>query len=604
MKQIIQHILFPDDDALFNYRELFYRHDGMVTEGGKRGILCLNKYGTVEFCTYFNGVSYGKWRQYTTISQILLNLIVEGEFEITLCGYSLVNGIPARKVLGKQHIVSDGNEKVCVEYPESREEILGFEIRAFSELKILGGYYEGVFEAENVKDIELALSTTTCWKEEYIIKNIQRLKKGILDLDEEISGHFNIHIVDNGRTLKREDFPDDGRIYYHPNKNVGGAGGYARGMIECCRQIPKATHVLLMDDDVMILPESIYRTYVLLKNVKEEYSSSFVGGAMLVMEEKNFQHEDMGTVDDIGTFIPLKPRFNHFSLFDNLCNEKTYHGNNKYQAWWYCCIPMKIIEKNGLPLPLFIRGDDVEYSLRCKADIMTMNGIGIWHMGFYGKYSASMNVYQECRNLLIAQATSGILPRVDLVGRIKKMYRDNILKHNYGAAELSLKAFEDYMKGPAFIMQDRGEAIIKENGELNLKLCPLEQMKDVGINLYEDPYWDSQRGFLKKWLYRITYNGHRFWPERLLGKKPVVIPFDFGYTPSKMAMKRTYLAVNPIQQTGSICEINKKKFRELQRRYYRDFLYYNLHQKDIVNRYRKASKVMTSEKFWRKYLGI
>ncbi len=604
MKQIIQHIIFPDDDALFNYRELFYRHGGIVMEGGKKGILCLNKYGTVEFCTYFNGVSYGKWRLYTTINQILLNLMAEGDFEITLCGYSLVNGIPARKVLGKRHIVSDGKDIVCVEYPENQEQILGFEISAFSELEILGGYYEGVFEAENVKDVELALSTTTCWKEEFIIKNIQRLKEGILDLDEEISRHFNIHIVDNGRTLKREDFPDDNRIYYHPNKNVGGAGGYARGMIECRHQIPNATHVLLMDDDVMILPESIYRTYVLLKNVKEKYSNSFVGGAMLIMEEKNIQHEDSGMVDDIGSFIPLKPRFNHLELSDNLRNEKTYYGSNKYQAWWYCCIPMKIIEKNGLPLPLFIRGDDVEYSLRCKADIMTMNGIGIWHMGFYGKYSASMNIYQECRNLLIAQAASGILPKVNLARRIKKLYRDNILRHNYGAAELSLKAFEDYMRGPAFIMQDRGEEIIKENGKLNLKLQPLEQLESMGANIYEDPYWDSRRGFLKKWLYRITYNGHRFWPERLLGRKPVAIPFDFEYRPSKMAMKRICVAVNPVQQTGCVCEIDRKRFRELQRRYYRDFLCYSLRRKDIVDRYRKAGKTITSEEFWRKYLGI
>lgn len=375
-------------------------------------------------------------------------------------------------------------------------------------------------------------------------------------------------------------------------------------MIESIHQTPKATHVLLMDDDVMILPDSIYRTYVLLKHIKERYKESFVSGAMLVLEEKNIQHEDIGTVDDMGTFIPLKPRWNHFQLWDNLHNEKVYKRKNMYQAWWYCCIPMSVIDKNGLPLPLFIRGDDVEYSLRCKADIISMNGICVWHMGFYGKYSASMNLYQEIRNLMIGQSASDVYQGVDLLRRVRIYYRDNMLKHDYGAAELVLRAFEDYMKGPEFIMQDKGEAIVKENGKLNQKLKPLEELKGYNVDVYGDPYWDMPRKFIKKWIYRITYNGHRFWPERLLDKQPVIVPFDFGYTPGKMAMKKTYIAVNPMQKTGCVKELDKEKFNELQKRYYRDMNYYKKNNEDIRKRYRHAQKTLTSEAFWRKYLEI
>ena len=39
------------------------------------------------------------------------------------------------------------------------------------------------------------------------------------------------------------------------------------------------THVLLMDDDVVMQPESIYRTYRILSLLKDEYKDSFVGGA-------------------------------------------------------------------------------------------------------------------------------------------------------------------------------------------------------------------------------------------------------------------------------------------------------------------------------------
>lgn len=605
MREKIQHILFQDNDSLFNYRDMFYHGDrGVLSEEAGNSCLCLGKYDCVEFNTYFNGVSYGKWRQYTDIKKVYLHVEIEGSCDITLCGYHLENDIPIRAALAEKHVEANERTSVYMEYPENKEQILGFEIKTLGEVRIFGGYYEGEFDEGNTKNVELALATTTCWKEEYIKGNVRRLKESILDSEEDICDHFKVHIVDNGRTLKREDFPDDDRIYYHLNKNTGGSGGYARGMIESIHQTPKATHVLLMDDDVMILPDSIYRTYVLLKHIKERYKESFVSGAMLVLEEKNVQHEDIGTVDDMGTFIPLKPRWNHFQLWDNLHNEKAYKRKNMYQAWWYCCIPMSVIDKNGLPLPLFIRGDDVEYSLRCKADIISMNGICVWHMGFYGKYSASMNLYQEIRNLMIGQSASDVYQGVDLLRRIRIYYRDNMLKHDYGAAELVLRAFEDYMKGPKFIMQDRGEAIVKENGKLNQKLKPLEELKGYNVDIYGDPYWDTPRKFIKKWIYRITYNGHRFWPERLLDKQPVLVPFDFGYTPGKMAMKKTYIAVNPMQKTGCVKELNKKRFNELQKRYYMDMNYYKKNSETIKKRYRKAQKTLTSEAFWRKYLDI
>lgn len=604
MKQVIQHILFPDDESLYDYRDMFYHGDrGVLTEGGS--LLCLGKYNFVEFNTYFNGVSYGKWKQYSSIKQVYLEIEVQGECEITLCGYRLANDIPARKMLVRKHVDAKEKTTIYMEYPENQEQMLSFEIKTLSDVTIYGGHYSGEFDDENERTVELSLATTTCWKEEYIKKNVERLKKGILDLDEEIGSHFRIHIVDNGRTLSREDFPEDDRIYYHPNTNAGGAGGFARGMIESRHQTPKATHVLLMDDDVMILPDSIFRTYVLLKNIKPEYKDSFIGGAMLILEEKNIQHEDVGTVDDMGMIIPLKPRWNHFLLRDNLLNEQHYKKEHMYQAWWYCCIPMHVIEKNGFPLPLFIRIDDAEYSLRCKADIITMNGICVWHMGFYGKYNASMDIYQASRNFLIIQATTDVLPECDLIKRyVKKYYRDNMLKHEYEAAELTLRAFEDYMKGPKFIMQNKGESIIKENRKLNNKFKPLKELEQYDVDIYGDPYWDSQRGFWKKWIYRITYNGHRFYPEKFLNKKPVIIPFDFGYTPSKMAMKKTYIAVNPISRQGVIKELDKKRFKELQKRYYQDMRYYTKNSKAIKNCYKKARKTLTSEAFWKKYLEI
>lgn len=74
-------------------------------------------------------------------------------------------------------------------------------------------------------------------------------------------------------------------------------------MLESLIQTPKATHVLLMDDDVLILPESIKRTYALLKVLKPLYHNCFVSGAMLYYENMSTQHEDIGTVTTEGFFL-------------------------------------------------------------------------------------------------------------------------------------------------------------------------------------------------------------------------------------------------------------------------------------------------------------
>ena len=605
MKQVIQHILFPDDDSLYDYWLLYYRGNrGRITGLDKNSYYCLAKYCFAEFNTYLNGVSYGKWKKYTGIGKVSLHLELRGDVEVILTGYTLVKHAPVRTALGRYHISNSERREVVFDYPENKQMMLGFELSAISDVEMYGGYYEADFPEETGREVELAIATTTFKKEEYIKKNTRRLLEGLFDRYPEIHGHIRMHVVDNGRTLKRDDLPADPRFELHPNPNAGGSGGYARGMLECMHQTPEATHVLLMDDDIMILPESIFRTYQLLRFLKTEYYSFFVSGAMMVLEEKNIQHEDFGKVWNDGYLGPVKPSWNHFSLTDNLNNELEYLAPNSYQGWWYCCIPADVIRKNGLPLPLFIRGDDVEYSLRCGARFISMNGICLWHMGFYGKYNASMSIYQEFRNLWIDQATTGVLSDVDLMNRFKKNFRANLLKHDYISSEMALRAFEDFLKGPKFIMENRGEEIVRENSKMNEKMVPYEDVPVKNVDFKEDPYYDESRRLISTFLYRATFNGHLFWPEKLLSKKPVLIPFDYGYTPGKMAMHETYIAVNPEDRTAAVRKIDKAKFRELELRYLRDMQYYKKYGDRIRSAYRENRDYLVSEDFWNKYLGI
>ncbi len=603
MEYKIQKLVFPTEAKHQLCKKLFYRGSEGYLDREKEE-LHLGKGQMADFATYLNACSYRKWRRYTKAGNAVLYLDVQGEFELCIVGYSKNALNVERTEYAIQGHQIEERKTIRFGFPDNDDQMLGFEITAKEQCTLFGGYFAVEVDETDINDIELCIATTTCRKEAFIKRNVQILKKDILETDEEMGEHFYVHVVDNGQTLTDDDI-NGKHVYLHPNHNVGGAGGFARGMIESLAQKPKATHVLLMDDDVLVLPESIKRTYYFLKLRKKEYADHFISGAMLCYEKPNVQHEDIGTIMSNGYCCPLKPKFDHEDLSDNLDNEGGFTDRKcEYAAWWYCCIPTAVIEKNGLPLPIFIRWDDVEYSLRCKAKFITMNGICVWHMGFLTKYNPAIDRYQECRNILIDKACSDILPNVDAYDKILKAFRVEILRFNYNGAEVVLRAFEDYLKGPDFLKVDRGEKILKQNLKLNEKYVSLNEIERDDIFDEFSCFDDPPRKFIDKWLYRLTYNGQRFWPFDRYKKGDVFVSFDHSYQPQKMTMHDKMISVNPYEKTGAVRRIDKRRFKELMARYRKADHYCRQHREEIEAAYRKEMSFLTSERFWREYLGI
>ena len=604
MKEIIQHIIFPQNDTLEEHYKLYYREFRgvlMCDSNGKQYLL-VPGYQNITFNTYFNGCSYRKWKEYTNIENVSLVLEAQGEFILRLYGYSLKSLEPEKIMLGEYHYTADKRETFEITIPHNEEQMIGFEIKTLKECCFFEGAYYGTFE--DAHEINLAISTTTCKKEKFIKGNAVLLKEHLLDSDNDIAHHLFINIVDNGRTLSESDFPKDDRIRLFPNKNTGGAGGFARGMIEALRQEDHITHILLMDDDVMVQPEAIYRTYILLKHLREAYQSNFISGAMLYMENVSIQKEDVGNLRPDGFFGILKREFNQEYLWDNLKNEQDFPlPPHSYAAWWYCCIPLETVRKEGLPMPIFVRGDDVEYGLRCKPGFITMNGICVWHLGFAGKFNVGMDHYQVNRNLLINQAVTGLLDDVNVIHKLHLDFRKHLLRLDYDSAEIVLRALEDYLKGPDFIRQDLGEKILFSNNDLGHKMVPLSELgnPDVGLG---DPYFDPPRKFIEKWLFRLTYNGHRLRFLCRLKNGIMSIPYNDVYTPSRIAFRSKLVAVNPTTRTGYILERNQARYKELMKRYKAAQKVYRKENGKLTKSYRECRELFRSEEFWKGYLGI
>ena len=604
----LQNILFPSV-AMSEHWGMFYHETTLYSNNMNNSFIFPKKYDWCDFATYFNSFSYRKWKTYTNIDNLNLQLVLNGKFNITLVGYLEEYGKIKKYFLDEQTVVAEKDNPINIKYPVLDKDytIVAFELKAMSKnCEIYSGYYYTNIEESLLRDVSISLVTTTFKKEQFIIPNIEMLKKEILSSDEAIAKGFDVHVIDNGRTLRPEDYNCE-HLTVHPNKNVGGAGGFARGMIETIKQKNPATHVLLMDDDVIIMPEALKRTYNLLSLIKDEYKDHFISGAMLKMEQMNEQLEDIGMVHNApgGNYGPLKKRTYFLHLLDEVIHNEEFKEkyDYSYAAWWYCCIPIKFVNEQNLPLPLFIRGDDVEFSLRNIAKFITMNGISIWHMGFANKYSASLELYQVFRNSFIYKAISDVCDKINFISKVKVGFYNEIYRFNYNGASLLLDAVEDFLKGPDFFSTLDGEKMMKEKGKLNDQLSDIDDFKNIFVDLgrvYDNPPMTKKQRF----IYQLTDNGHRFMPSFLLKKDIGIIPQDWCVTPVKNYMHKQLLAVNPNAKAGILRNMDKKAYKQLINRYKKLMKQYDKNFDRVTAEYQSKQKYLTSIEFWKKYLEI
>ncbi len=410
-----------------NRKLLYFKGNADITEQG----LHIGAGDAVDFLTYFNSFSISKWKEYTTIKKLQINGKVTGcaELEIYTIGK---NG----KVLINQQV--RGSFGVCFDVENISGEILGIKVKANIDTIIHKIRYLGEFNEWKPKKIGVVICTYK--REKYVKATIEKLLKF-----SKKNPWLTTLVVDNGSTLKK--CKTEYLCIIH-NPNYGGSGGFTRGIIENLK-IKINDYVLLMDDDIDLEESSLEHTYGLLCGLKGDYKDSFLSGAMLKMNTPYIQHENTA----YWRKIRLHSFGKNWDLTDNqvlLNNEKIPDVDNQYGAWWYCCIPIKRIEKIGLPLPVFVKGDDMEYGIRNNRTIIHFNGIGVWHEAFENKSSILTN-YLSDRNMLIVNQYAKKCNRftffVAVIGRLFK----RSIKFDTKAIKIFDLALNDMLKGFNYI---------------------------------------------------------------------------------------------------------------------------------------------------------
>lgn len=423
---------------------------------------------------YLNAFSIGKWCTYCDLGKITLHLKLKGSFIVQVV-YSYINR--DRKLCQTQiaggRVDADGSRLVQYKIPLRRQGIVHFSLKALADgAACRGAFYEG--ETGAAREITLALNICTYRREASLLCNLDLLHKAFLEnKTSPLYGHLQVFVTDNGSTLPIEKLQDD-NVHLCHNPNVGGAGGFARGLIEIgkVKRQKNITHVIFMDDDVELLPEGIIRTYTVLRCLREQYRQAFIAGAMLRLEERYIQHEN-GALWNAGK-CHFAGRGADLRRFSNVVLNETGQARD-YAAWWYCCVPAENLRRDNLPLPVFIHGDDVEYSLRNAKGILTMNGICVWHPAAANK-RVSSNEYYNLRNMLIVNAKyCPSYGKKQLAKTMAVRLLMALLRYRYRDMHLICQALADFCHGPEWLVRTDAPAYHQKIVEAGYRMTDVSE---------------------------------------------------------------------------------------------------------------------------------
>lgn len=454
--------LFPitlPKQNICNETELYYRSTKPVQYNETAGTIIMPKKAVLTLDTYFNCFSYSKYQQYTYASVVEVHVQVQGEVQLRLLKAELNGKKIQRTVLLTQNINYNQLNEAVLRYDFSKETGNGFfylEVTALSKNAVFaGGFYASPLTTEQQNRTKLAAVICTYKREDYVKRNLKHLNDALFAYNNEIAEQLEIFVIDNGQTLTREEV-ENKYISLYPNKNYGGSGGFTRGIIEALKRKSEFSHVLLMDDDILLESNVLVKTIRFLQIVREEHQDLAIGGSMLRLDTMNIQH-CLGDCWDGRKIINVKRDYPLEKVEYLLKNEMETKAD--YNAWWYCCMPLCEIGENNLPLPLFVREDDVEYGLRLFEKWLHTNGIGVWHPPFTKKDNPVMEYYNT-RNQLITNAIH--YPENPLYKDLYILARfagKCLLKGNAHMVAIPFRGFLDYSKGIEWLQKQESDKL-------------------------------------------------------------------------------------------------------------------------------------------------
>ena len=414
----------------------------------------------VSFGTYFNAFPASYWRRWTSVRDIRLAVTTRGRGAVVVYksnARGAIQRVAAARVEGEATTRVELTLK-----PFGDGGWYWFDLNASVDgLELVEAQWEGKVDPARPRS-SVTLQITTMNKAQYCIDNLRVLGSSL----DRLEAVQQVLLVDQG-TDKVQDHPDfeevaaplGDRLRVISQSNLGGSGGFARGMFEAVGN--GHDYALLLDDDVVIEPESISRLVTFADLCRRP---TIVGGHMFDLYSRTTLHT-FGEVVDLYRVQPAPPHedmeLGHDFARSNLRQTPWLHRRTDvdYNGWWMCLIPTSVIREIGLSMPVFIKWDDSEYGLRARnAGYRTVSlpGAAVWHVSWVDKDDlVGWQAYFHERNRTITALLHSDFPKS---GRVLRESVQNDVKHlvsmQYFTQQGRIQALEDLFKGPEALHGD------------------------------------------------------------------------------------------------------------------------------------------------------
>lgn len=454
--KVLQRVILPRDSDPLDVRPLYIDEPANVHThvASRRGVVVPGS-TRVSFATYFNAFPASYWKRWSILEDVVLRLHVRGEGRIDLYR-SRADG----EIIHMQgHAVRSADQWSTLE--------MRISLAPFGD----GGWiwFDAFTDTSNLEiseacwttDAELpstsvAVGITTFNRPADCVTALHALGEDPVVLD----AIGSVIVADQGtnKVSEQPDFKDaaealGGRLQVIEQDNLGGSGGFARSMLESFDHTD-CDQILFMDDDIVLEPDTVLR----LGRFSSATAQPVITGAQMLNLHARARLHAMGETVNLKAFRwePAPGAFGgHDFAKRTLRKESWLHRriDVTYNGWWMCLFPREVVRNTGMPLPLFIKWDDAEYSLRAAEygyPTVTLPGAGIWHVPWtYKDDAADWTVYFHVRNKLISMALHS--PEGITRAALRQAARDTarrLFSMQYSAVALEHKAINDFLAGP------------------------------------------------------------------------------------------------------------------------------------------------------------
>ncbi|MBB5154161.1 glycosyltransferase [Saccharopolyspora phatthalungensis] len=466
-EQVLQRVVFPRGEDPLDVRPLYIDEPAALNSAAtvvSRRRLLVPAHNKISLASYFNAFPAGYWKRWTKVDEVVLRLKVKGAGRLDVYR-SKANG---------DSVHLQGTPVASADWTslEFRVSLTPFEDGGWIWFDLFTNDIAlEIDEAAWTTDVPLpkqkVLVGTTTIRPADCVLALQTLGEDpqVMDVVERVV------VADQGPQKIRETdgFAEAARrigdkLQVIEQENLGGSGGFTRVMYEGIYN-SDADQVMVIDDDIALEPDGVLRANAFARAAAQPV---IVGGQMLNLQARSRLHT-MGEVVDLGQGVwraaPGAVTDHDFAKKPLRKTTKLHQRiHSTYNGWWMCLFPREVIERTGLPLPLFIKHDDSEYSLRAGGHgfpTVTLPGAAIWHMPWTDKNDATdWTAYFHTRNrLILAALHSPEEVKANIVKQGLKLTLRHLLSMEYSTVSVQQKAIEDFMAGPEGLFESLRTAL-------------------------------------------------------------------------------------------------------------------------------------------------